>query len=377
MAEKTEQPTQKKLSDGVKKGQILKSRDIVVSMVLLVGIFSLTSFFSFQFVSDSLNIIFSNNFEFDIHMFTNKLLGGAFKAIFSFIGLICVTVCITSLLQSKFKIATEIIKINIDAINPVNGFKRIFSLKTVKELIKTFLYMILLTFACILFWNKNKSLIFQTLDSELNNMAIIWINLFFDLVINCLSVLVVVMILDILAEYFLFMKDMKMDKEEVKREYKEQEGNPELKSRRKQMHQELLSEQLKSDIDNSKLIIANPTHIAIGIYFKPELSPIPLISVKETEQVALAVRKYAEKQGITVIRDIKLARRLFETHNRYDYVCLEELDKILDLIFWLEQVESAYQCDLVDGEEQREFNDDSVNATSDGGLEASKDMSDT
>ena len=67
-------------------------------------------------------------------------------------------------------------------------------------------------------------------------------------------------------------------------------------------------------------MIANPTHIAIGIYFKPHLSPIPLISVRETNEVALAVRKYAKEIGIPIITDKKLARKIYATHRRYDYV---------------------------------------------------------
>ncbi|HFI1227923.1 TPA: EscU/YscU/HrcU family type III secretion system export apparatus switch protein, partial [Escherichia coli] len=143
--------------------------------------------------------------------------------------------------------------------------------------------------------------------------------------------------------YFLFMKDMKMDKQEVKREYKEQEGSPEIKSKRRERHQEILSEQLKSDVSNSRLMIANPTHIAIGIYFKPHLSPIPLISVRETNEVALAVRKYAKEIGIPIITDKKLARKIYATHRRYDYVSFENIDEILRLLLWLEDVENAGQ----------------------------------
>ncbi|XLM19520.1 EscU/YscU/HrcU family type III secretion system export apparatus switch protein, partial [Chromobacterium piscinae] len=97
--------------------------------------------------------------------------------------------------------------------------------------------------------------------------AAVWRELLLSLVLTCLGCIVVVLILDALAEYLLFMKDMKMDREEVKREMKEQEGNPEIKSRRREAHLEILSEQVKSDVENSRLIIANPTHIAIGIYF--------------------------------------------------------------------------------------------------------------
>lgn len=93
-------------------------------------------------------------------------------------------------------------------------------------------------------------------------------------------------------------------------------------------------------------MISNPTHIAIGIYFKPHLSPIPLISVRETNEVALAVRKYAKEIGIPIITDKKLARKIYATHRRYDYVSFENIDEILRLLLWLEDVENAGQPNL-------------------------------
>lgn len=86
-------------------------------------------------------------------------------------------------------------------------------------------------------------------------------------------------------------------------------------------------------------MISNPTHIAIGIYFKPHLSPIPLISVRVTNEVALGVRKYAKEIGIPIITDKKLARKNYATHRRYDYVSFENIDEILRLLLWLEDVE--------------------------------------
>lgn len=195
---------------------------------------------------------------------------------------------------------------------------------------------------------NNKSLLFKTLDGDIISLLSDWGEMLFLLVLYCLVSMIIILIFDYIAEYFLFMKDMKMDKQEVKREYKEQEGNPEVKSKRRERHQEILSEQLKSDVSNSRLMIANPTHIAIGIYFKPNLSPIPLISVRATNQVALAIRRYAQEIGIPVITDKKLARKIYATHRRYDYVSFENLDEILRLLLWLEDVENAGQPDTTE-----------------------------
>lgn len=93
------------------------------------------------------------------------------------------------------------------------------------------------------------------------------------------------------------------------------------------------------------MVIANPTHVAIGIYFKPELSPIPYVSIHARNQHALAVRRYAEKVGVPVIVDVPLARRLYRSHRLYDMVSLKEIHAVVRLLSWLQQVELAGAAD--------------------------------
>nr|WP_241391669.1 EscU/YscU/HrcU family type III secretion system export apparatus switch protein [Yersinia frederiksenii]ULG19773.1 type III secretion system protein SpaS [Yersinia frederiksenii] len=341
MGNKTEKPTHKRLKDSAKKGQILKSRDLVVTCIMLCGVVYLTLLFNVHAIIDLLKDIFNNQFHVKTEEYAKSVLFAGVKSLMPLLLLCIIVTALASWGQSQLTLASQIIKINFETLNPINGFKKIFSLRTLKDFIKTLLYLLFFTIASYVFWNNNKNLLFLGLNSDISSLFNIWGRLLLFLVLYCLGSLIFVLILDYIAEYFLFMKDMKMDKEEVKREFKEQEGDPEVKYRRKELHREILSEQLKSDISNSRLIIANPTHIAVGIYFKPSLSPIPLISLRESNQVALAVRTYAEEIGVPVIRDIKLARRIYASHRRYDYVCLEEIDAVLRLLIWLEDVDNA------------------------------------
>ncbi|EPJ2029759.1 EscU/YscU/HrcU family type III secretion system export apparatus switch protein [Escherichia albertii] len=348
MANKTEKPTDKKLKDASKKGQILKSRDLTVSLIMLVGTLYLGYVFDVHHIMSILEYILDHNAKPDIWDYFKAIGIGWLKTIVPFL-LVCIfTTILVSWFQSKMKLATEAIKLKFDSLNPVNGLKKIFSLKTLKEFVKAILYIVFFCLAIRVFWGNNKSLLFKTLDGDIISLLSDWGEMLFLLVLYCLVSMIIILIFDYIAEYFLFMKDMKMDKQEVKREYKEQEGNPEVKSKRRERHQEILSEQLKSDVSNSRLMIANPTHIAIGIYFKPNLSPIPLISVRATNQVALAIRRYAQEIGIPVITDKKLARKIYATHRRYDYVSFENLDEILRLLLWLEDVENAGQPDTTE-----------------------------
>ncbi|WP_277620443.1 EscU/YscU/HrcU family type III secretion system export apparatus switch protein [Chromobacterium sphagni] len=283
MSNKTEQPTRKRLQDSAKKGQSFKSRDLVVACLTLCGVAYLVSFGSLVELMGAFRQAIAGGFSLDMAGYAKAVAWLGLKLLLP-IFLLCVAAsALPALLQSGFVLASEALKLNLSALNPVNGFKKLFSLRTVKEAVKALLYLASFAVAVTVIWRKHKELLFSQLNGGPLEMAGVWRELLLSLVLTCLGCIVLILLLDAITEYFLFMKDMKMDKQEVKREMKEQEGNPEVKSRRREAHMEILSEQVKSDIENSRLIIANPTHIAIGIYFRPDVVPIPFVSVMETK----------------------------------------------------------------------------------------------
>ncbi|QIU92573.1 EscU/YscU/HrcU family type III secretion system export apparatus switch protein [Yokenella regensburgei] len=341
MPNKTEKPTPKRLLDSAKKGQSFKSRDFIIACLILCGIVYLMSFTSLVEFMEPFKRVLAEGFKQNMKSYALSVIWlgmGIFLPVFL---LSVISSALPTLVQSGFILASDALKLNLSALNPVNGFKKMFSLRVLKDLIKSLLYLIFFTAAVQVFWSKNQVLLFSQPNGNSIMLVAVWREIILSLVLMCLGCIVAVLLLDAIAEYFLFMKDMKMDKEEVKREMKEQDGNPQIKSRRREMHMDILSSQVKSDIKGSRLIIANPSHIAIGIYFKPEILPLPFISVREVNQRALAVRAYAEKVGIPIIVDVKLARRIFSTHNRYDIVSLGVVDEVLRLLLWLEQVENS------------------------------------
>lgn len=339
---KTELPTKKRLKDAAKKGQIFKSRDLIVTLLLIVGILYLIYFFS---VNELLAIIrdtvTSLSRERNISQFVVMLFLVFVKLILFLIALSILATVIPSLFQSGFIMATQALKLNFNAFNPVNGLKKIFSLRNVKDFVKANLYLATFCTALYISWHKNKHLLFAQLYITPHKIIPIWGQILQSLLFTIVMCIVLILILDTLAEYFLYIRDNKMDKQEVKREYKEQESSPEVKSRRRSLHQEILSDQDKMNVRESKVIIANPTHIAIGIFFEPEIFPAPVISLIEKNQRAVLTRKYAKEQGIPVVEDIPLARRLYKTHSKHSLVSLEELDTILRILVWLQEIENT------------------------------------
>ncbi|CNF35078.1 EscU/YscU/HrcU family type III secretion system export apparatus switch protein [Yersinia kristensenii] len=340
---KTEKPTAKKKKDSAEKGKSFKSKDFVIACLIIIGVQYLINFSGITVLLTLWRRVIENNFVVDMKEYSDAVFKTGLTLFLPFLLLCVAASALPTLLQTGFLLATKALKLNFSSLNPVNGFKKIFSLRTAKDVIKTLLFMGVFIAVGIMFWDDNRRIILSQLDASPLQILMVWGQLFTALIYLCLSCALIVFVLDALAELFLHMKDLKMDKQEVKRERKEQDGDPEIKYKRKELHQELLSEQVKSDIENSKVIVANPTHVAVGIYLNLDVIGIPFISVLETNQRALAVRAYAEKVGVPVVENIKLAHRILKTHHRYSFVSLEELDEVIGILMWLQQVENAWR----------------------------------
>jgi type III secretion YscU/HrpY family protein len=339
--EKTEQPTEKKLRDAAKKGQTFKARDLISAWMLLCACGYLTQVFSFAAVHEMYATLITQQFSLPLNGVL-RLFGLVFlKLSLPIIALCVLTTAVPSLLMSRFALASEAVKIDFAKLNPVEGFKKLFSLRTIKEVFRAVIYLLVACAAIAVFWLRNKRLIFSQLHGQVSDMVWVLPQLFWSLVTISLGCGLLFYLLDALAEYFLHIKNLKMDKHEVKREYKEQEGSPEIKQRRRELQMELLSEQVKSDVASSNFLLANPTHIAIGVYFNLDLSPAPFVSVLETNQRALAVIAYAEQCGVPVVRDIPLARGLYKVVTRYSFIPVSMVDGIYRILEWLYQVEMA------------------------------------
>ncbi len=148
---------------------------------------------------------------------------------------------------------------------------------------------------------------------------------------------VVIAIADYAFEHYQHIKQLKMSKDEVKREYKEMEGSPEIKSKRRQFHQELQSSNMRAEVKRSSVIVANPTHIAIGIRYERGETPLPVVTLKFTDAQALQVRKIAEEEGIPVLQRIPLARALYRDAQLNNYIPADQIEATAEVLRWLEQ----------------------------------------
>ncbi|AXF77634.1 EscU/YscU/HrcU family type III secretion system export apparatus switch protein [Erwinia tracheiphila] len=361
MAEKTEKPTEKKKRTSAKKGQTFKSKDLITTVMLITGIYFLPELIDFRRFIELYTFISLYDKDMNVNSYMFLLFRIFIAMALPFIVVCCLAGYITTLLQTRFVIATEAIKLNFQALNPVKGFKKIFSMRTVKEFIKSILYLVVFLCTSYLLIRGDLRLALSAYNATLPQMIGIWTGLIIKAVILFIVCSIIVLVIDFIVEYFLHFKDLKMDKHEVKQEYKESDGNPEIKGARRQFHQEILSGENMAAIRNSAVVMANPTHIAVAIYFNPEMASLPFIALRVSNMKAQAAIAYAEKIGVPVVRYVPLARKLYRTYRQYSFISIDDdvLMEVMDVLIWLRQVEMSGVPSVQDRGEEPEKGSDS------------------
>ncbi|HGL4258921.1 EscU/YscU/HrcU family type III secretion system export apparatus switch protein [Burkholderia dolosa] len=342
MAEKTEKPTEKKRRDAAKKGQTVKSRDSVALAVIVAGVTSAPACFDLMRVLRPVATVMSAE---RMPNPGDYLL--ACGRLFLTMTLPFVLICtlagvVPALLQSRFALATDAIRIDFAALNPVNGIKKLFSLRSLKELVKAIFYLAITVVVAWLYLDRYGSTLIASRYADGLSLGHVWSTLLSRLVLLFVVCALPVLVLDVLVEYLLHGRDLKMDRHEVKQEHKQTEGNQEIKGRLRELREELLSEEIKRNIEQSTFILANPTHIAIGIYLNPDIVPLPFVSVRETNARARAVLRHAKAKGVPIVRAIALARSVYKrSPRRYSFVSLDDLDGVMRVLVWLREIEAA------------------------------------
>ncbi|MCT7328823.1 EscU/YscU/HrcU family type III secretion system export apparatus switch protein [Ralstonia mojiangensis] len=347
---KTEKPSEKKKQNESKRGRSWRSQDLVVLITLLGGACFIRFGISAMAVFDSMLRAAENGFVTPLHDYTKNFVELFIVAIAGFILLVIVLAAIPNLLMSRFRFATEAIRLNFSAISPVSGFKRIFNLKTIKDAAKACLYLAVFAMAMGMFWRTHRTEILSL--SRLPSIGLLPTlgDLVFSLVLTLLVAALTIVLADAFLEYQLYIRELKMTREEVKRENKDENGAPEIKREQRRLGREMLSGDVLADVEKSTFIVANPTHIGIGLYINPEIAPLPFISVMETDERALAVIQHAKKMKIPVVRNISLARKIFSTHRRYSFVSEDCLNDIAEILMWFVELEKN-QRDQYDAED--------------------------
>jgi flagellar biosynthesis protein FlhB len=318
--EKTEEPTSYRIDEFRKKGDVAQSVEINHLLVLATTI--TVMIFSFGFMAEELMNYIEWLFQLSLKdIFTSD--GGrrvtyqsfkVFLVVCSPIVIVAFLVALSShLMQIGFLFSPDVLEFNLDRINPINGFKRIFSMKAIIELLKAVLKLSFISLVLYYFLKDNYQFFLGQLHVDLFSGLKSFESFGVKAIFKIFGVLLFVAGIDFTYQKLSYRKRLMMTKQELKKENKEQEGGPEVKQRMRALQRQMAQKRIVNDVKNADALVVNPTHISIAIKYDSEKMLAPIVSAKGADHLALKMREVALEHKIPIVENIALARSLYAT----------------------------------------------------------------
>lgn len=343
--EKTEQPTDKKLKDARKRGQVAKSQDVgsTGTLLFMFVYLYLTGNFYLKEIKE-LFFMVPNYYEADFmkaytEIATGCMINFMVLTIPMALGVALFAIGINyAMIGPVFSF--EPMKPELNKLNPKEGAKKIFNKKNLFEFIKNVLK------TCFLAYLIYRVIIYVI--DPLLKIPFAGIGALFAVLKPILEIFMVIVavayIIVAVIDYFFqkqqFTKEMMMTKDEVKREYKEMEGDPIIKGERKALHQELATQDTVQNTKNASSLVTNPTHYAVAVFYEEGVVKVPVITAKGKDHVAKMMIKIAQEEDIPIMRDVDLARSLY-TLDAWNYVPKDLLEPVSVVLKWAKEMKSG------------------------------------
>lgn len=348
MAEKTEKATPKKLRDSRKKGQVAKAQDFPSAFTFVVSIAAtiIMSGFLFQQLSSYMIWTFrSISGNIDLQNRAGGFIEQSLMVIFACsMPILLLTSCVGVL--SSFLIvgpmfSTEAFKLDLKRLNPVTNIRNMFKFKTVFELLKSIFKIV---GAMVLIY----SVVYDSLPEIIGTAALpvigsaqVFSSFLIQVIIRVGIFFIAIAIFDLIFQKKNFAKEMKMEKFEVKQEFKDTEGDPQIKNKRRQTAQEIAYQEGPAAVKRAKAVITNPVHIAVAVEYEEETEPAPRIVTMGKGTVADLIIKLAQEHRVPIMRNVSLAQTLFEKGKISDYIPEETYEAVAEILKWLTSIEES------------------------------------
>lgn len=338
--EKTEKPTQHKLNQARKKGQVAFGVE-TPSALVLVGLFCLFGLGWKSAISMSVDLI-TNTFSY-IPLITNGDFNAAIGLAFwtmSALTLPVIAVAALSgiagcLVQTGFILAPEKLKPSMENLSPASGLKKIVSPENLFEFAKSILKTAFFSLLFYILIREGMDLLIKMPYSGLGAIGPAVGGLMTRAAWFTGVSAIALAGVDIVFQRFQFQKKMRMTKDEIKREFKENEGDPLMKNRRRQAHREIMMHDITERVRRSSVLITNPTHVAVALFYDEKNSPLPIITAKGTDEVAKRMREIAREENIPIMENVPLARALYEDAAVDQYIPSELVKPVAEVLRWL------------------------------------------
>lgn len=318
--DKTEEPTQHRIDEFRKKGQVASSKELSSILILSACLLTigLSVIFIYEEVATYMEWLYLQDFSkaFEEKIMQKILTKAVATMLFCAAPIFLVSFLIgiiSNVAQVGLLFAPEVLEIKFNKINPVNGFKRLFSMKSIFEAIKgIFKFSVILSITFYVL--KDKILSFAGfLQTSPQSGFIYGKDLILEAGFLIILGLFIISIADFAFEKFQYQQKLKQTKKQIKEETKEKEGNPEIKQRIRSIQREMATKRMMEQVPKADVIVTNPTHISIAIKYDAKTMIAPEVIGKGADNMAFRIREIAKENDIPMVENVKLARALYKT----------------------------------------------------------------
>lgn len=318
--EKTEKATPKRKKDERKKGNIFQSQEIVVVFTLLV------SFFSLKFLGPYIVQTLENSIKtfMSISASTDQLSAPDLRKLFLTGGqvffvtsmpilLICgFASIIATVAQTRGLFTMKALSVKFGRMNPIQGIKKLFSIRGIVELLKSLIKIIILGYVIYSLYKKEIWKFPKMMNMGFEQSMSFTGNMILNIAKNAVLIMAFVAVADYAYQWWEYEKNMRMSKQEIKEEYKQTEGDPQVKGKIREKQQAQARRRMMQQVPSADVVIRNPTHFAIAIKYDPERNNAPVVVAKGMDELALRIVKIAEENNVYITENRPLARGLYE-----------------------------------------------------------------
>ncbi len=318
--EKTEDATLKRQEKAREDGQVARSRELGTTLLLMTGALSILIFGAD--LADRLQAVMQANFSFDRHaamdpnMMSAKL-GDSLSSVFYLVGLILFLIMLAGVIGAigvgGWLVSAKPIQPKLSRLNPLEGLKRMFSMKALVELFKALAKFILVAGVAVLILFQMETDLLSISQEPLipavshSTWIVIWS------AIGMSAATVIIAAIDVPFQIYDNAQKLKMTKQQVKDEHKDSEGKPEVKSRIRQIQRELAQSRMMAAIPDADVVITNPEHFSVALKYDSEGAGAPVVLAKGADEIAIKVREIANAHDIPILRSPPLTRAVYFT----------------------------------------------------------------
>ena len=339
------------MNEAREKGQIAKSRDLTSVSVLIAGGVAIylsrnLMFANFRQIFESAwsKESFSVPGHFAVSGFFTKMLSCIFIMIAPVLLTIVATAVILNLVQMKgFIISFKALRMSFGNLNPFSGFRRMFSLRSLTELVKSIFKLAIVSYAVYSVLWPERIAITELAGREVSDFLSLTGMLALKLLFRVAGIMFALSLIDFLYQKWQTRKDLMMTRQEIKEEHKQSDGNPQIKSKIRAIQRSLARQRMLSRIPKASVIITNPTHFAVALHYEPGMEA-PIVVAKGVDFLARKIIETGRKYGVSIVRNPPLARALYKQVKLEETIPVElyrAVAKILAYILSTETIDAA------------------------------------